>query len=141
MFRKPNKTQDEVLDRAGRQILKASVLAAGEAERFASSPFLLTGIRARIAEKRAAEEINGIWAGVWFVSKRALPVMGLAAAISLGLFVRVNRSPAPAFSVDAYLREDDSNIESIVFAGERRPLTGDEVLATIVDKDDHEATK
>jgi hypothetical protein len=68
--------------------------------------------------------------------------MGLAAAISLGLFLYVNEnsSASPPFSVDAYLRAGESGIDNMLFA-ERRALTADEVLTTIVSREDRETAR
>ena len=56
---------------------------------------------------------------------------------TFGLFAG-NKSATAAFSVDAYLGTNESGIENIVFA-ERRPLTTEEVLATIINRDEREA--
>jgi hypothetical protein len=68
--------------------------------------------------------------------------MGLAAALSFGLFLYVNgnKSTSPPFSVDAYLGAGESGIDNMLFA-DRRPLTADEVLTTIVSRDDREAAR
>jgi hypothetical protein len=61
--------------------------------------------------------------------------------LSLGLFVYTgNKSANPAFSVDAYLGTSESRVEKLVFA-ERQPVTVDEVLATIVTRDEREPAR
>ena len=142
MFRKNDLRQNEELDRAGRHLVGASVLSDEDASAAASSPFLFSRVCARIALEREQREAGGLWSSFWLVSQKAIPAMGLVAAVSFGLFLytKGNKSTNPAFSVDAYLGTNDSGIDSIVFA-ERRPLTTEEVLATIVSKDEREAAR
>ena len=68
--------------------------------------------------------------------------MMILAAVSFGLssYMTGNKTQPAAFSVDAYLGTNESGIENMMFA-ERRPLTRDEVLATIFTKDEREAVK
>lgn len=128
------------LDRAGRLLTKAAVLPELESGQIAESPFLFARIRARIASEQQLFETRGIWSGFWPISKRAIPAMLIVAALSLGLSVYMagNKTQSVAFSVDAYLGTNESGIENMVFA-ERRPLTRDEVLATIISRDEREA--
>lgn len=107
-----------------------------------SSPFLLGRIRAQIAAESESREANGIWSSLGVAAWRAIPAMGLAAALSFGLllYVNGNKSSTPAFSVDAYLGAGESGIDNLLFA-ERRPLTDEEVLTTLVSKDERESAK
>ena len=130
----------ERLDRAGRLITKASVLSEQQANEIAESPFLFARIRERIASEQSSPASRGIWPGFWSISRKALPAMVIVAALSFGLSIYVagNKNQAAAFSVDAYLGTNESGFENMVFA-ERRPLTRDEVLATIISRDEREA--
>ena len=130
----------EGLDRAGRLITKSAVVPEQEVSQITDSSFLFTRIRARIAREEEQLDRRGIWTGFWEVSKRAIPAMMLVAALSFGLSVYMtgNKSQATAFSVDAYLRTNESGIENMVFS-ERRSLTRAEVLATIISRDEREA--
>ena len=141
MSSKNDLSRNEKLDRAVCDIVKASVLSEDDASVMVSSPFLFTRVRAHIALKRKQREA-GIWTDFWLISQKAILGMGLAAAASFGLFLYTsgNKSGNQAFSVDAYLGTNDAGIESIVFA-ERRPLTNEEVLATIVSRDEREPTR
>ncbi|MGH9966422.1 MAG: hypothetical protein ACREBG_01115 [Pyrinomonadaceae bacterium] len=131
------KNPNENLDNAGRRLLNASVLSDQDVEEVAGSPFLFARIRARISE-RQADEAGNLWGSFWLISRKAIPAMSLAAAISLGLFLYAgNKSQNSAFSVDAYLGTSESGIENIVFA-EKRPLTTEEVLTTIITRDERE---
>lgn len=122
----------ERLDHAGRLITNAAVVSEAEASEIAAAPFLFARIQARIASERQVSEA-GIWTAFWSISKRAIPAMIIVAALSFGLSVYLtgNKNQTTAFSVDAYLGANESGVENLVFA-ERRPLTTDEVLATII---------
>ena len=130
-----NSVSSDTLDRAGSIITKAAVLSAEEAAEIAASPFLFARIQARINAERQLSDA-GIWKAFWAISKRAIPAMMLVAALSFGLslYFTGNKNQPTAFSVDAYLGTTESGVENLVFA-ERRPLTRDEVLATIISSD------
>lgn len=129
---------NDKLDRAGRSLVRSSVLSDSEAGALADSPFLFARVRSRIAQDSELEAGN-IWAGFWLVSRKAIVAMGLAAAFSLGLyFYTGNKSGGSAFSVDAYLGTSESGLDNMVFA-ERRQLTPEEVFATIVTREERES--
>lgn len=139
MFRK--NFDQKRLDRVGQTVVRASVLSDEEAGQMASAPFLLARIKTRISDTTQAEGAGGIWANFALISPKAITIMSLAAVFSLGLFVYTgNNSAKPAFSVDAYLGTSESRVEQLVFA-ERQPVTVDEVLATIVAKDEREPAR
>ena len=125
----------ESLDHAAGIITRAAVLSEQEAGEIAAAPFLFARIQARIASEAQTSEAR-IWTGFWSISKRAIPAMMIVAALSFGLSVYFtgNKSQPTTFSVDAYLGTNESGVENLVFA-ERRPLTRDEVLATIISSD------
>lgn len=141
MTQEKHSISQEQLDRVGRLITKAGVLPDEETSEIATAPFLFARIKGRISSKERLED-RGLWAGFWPTAKRAVPAMVIIAAVSFGLSVYMsgNKTQAAAFSVDAYLRTNESGVENIVFA-ERRPLTSDEVLATIISRDDREAIR
>lgn len=125
----------ERLDCAGRIITKSASVSEERASEIAASPFLFARIQARIASEAQGSDA-GIWTAFWSISKRAIPVMMIVAALSFGLslYFTGNKNQPTAFSVDAYLGTNESGVENLVFA-ERRPLTQDEVLATIISND------
>ena len=136
-----NDFEQKRLDRAGQRIVRASVLSDEDAGQMGLSPFLLARVKARISEAGQIEEAAGIWNNFALISRKAIPVMSLAALFSIGLFVYTgNKSSKPAFSVDAYLGTSESRVEQLVFA-ERQPVTVDEVLATIVTRDEREPAR
>ncbi len=140
MFQQKDRNQQKRLDLAGRRIVEASRLSEAEVNNIAESPFLYARVRARVANESEKQEVT-IWSNLSLASSKAIPAMALAAAVSLGLFVYVNwnKSANPAFSVDAYLGAGDSGIDNFVIA-ERR-MTGEEVLTTIISRDEREAVK
>jgi hypothetical protein len=140
MNKKNKQNLEKRLDSAARRIVESAGLSEGEAQAIASSPFLFARIRNRIAVE-SAERDAGVWSNLGLESRRAIPVMSLAAAVSLGVFLYVNgnKSPNQTFSVDAYLGAEDSGIDSLVIAEKR--LTDEDVLRTIVSREDREAGK
>jgi anti-sigma-K factor RskA len=132
---------NEELDCVGRHITRASVLADDEAGDIAAAPFLFTRVRARIADREQSES-GRIWSGFRTASLKAIPAMIIVAVVSCGLslYTSGNKSTNPAFSVDAYLGTNEAGIENMVFA-EKRTLTTEEVLATILNRDEREAGK
>jgi hypothetical protein len=123
------------LDRTGREIARASVIPDQEAGDVATAQFLFTRVRALIDQERKQREAGGIWTGFRSASRKAIPAMVIVAALSLGLslYTAGNKSANSAFSVDAYLGTNEAGIENMFFA-ERRPLTTEEVLATIINE-------
>jgi hypothetical protein len=128
----------ESLDSAGRLITRAATLSESEAEAIATAPFLFARIQARIAAEQQVADV-GIWTGFWSISRRAIPAMMIVAALSMGLsfYFTGNKKQPATFSVDAYLGTNESGVDNLLFA-ERRPLTRDEVLATIISRDERE---
>jgi hypothetical protein len=141
MTKEKDSVSRERLDRIGRRITNAAVLSKAESDEIVNAPFLFAKIRTRTAGQQLLES-SGVWSGFWQISKRAIPAMMILAAVSLGLssYMTGNKTQPAAFSVDAYLGTNESGIENMMFA-ERRPLTRDEVLATIITKDEREAVK
>jgi hypothetical protein len=136
---------DERLERFGRAVVRASAANEAEAEAAAASPFLYARLRTRIRaeeERRAAGET---WLTLLGVVRRSVPAMALVALVAFVLFWTSNLGTAisPGVLSDEALLDarDGGGIESVVFAGERRPLSSDEVLATILQEDDREGSR
>jgi hypothetical protein len=131
------------LDRLGRETVRASALNEREAEAAASSPFLYTRLRSRIAAERVKREEGERWLAMLGVVWRAVPAMALVAVFAIALFLSASpstRSPR-SFSVEAALLDArDAGIEHVVFA-DRQPLSSDEVLATILNEDERETLR
>ena len=134
------------LERLGRAILRASAANEAEAEAVAASPFLYTRLSARInaeQERRAggAETWRTLLGVVW----RSVPAMALVALFTFILFWTSNFGTGATVSPgvlsdEALMDTRDAGIENIVFA-ERRALSSDDVLATIIIQDEREATR
>ena len=130
------------LDRLGRAVVRASAASGAEAEAVASSPFLYTRLRARIASERERREAGEGWLALLAVVWRSAPAMGLAAVFAFGLFWYAGpaaQSPG-VLSDEALLGEREAGIEQVVFA-DRNSLSRDDVLATILGDDEREAQR
>jgi hypothetical protein len=140
--RKKDSERDERLDILGRKIVCASSANEEEAEAAASSPFLYTRLRARIAQERERREEGESWLTMLTVAWRTVPAMALVAVFAFVLFLSAGTGTrAPASSNDyALLGETDAGVEQAVFA-DRQPLSSDEVLTTIMDADEQGASK
>jgi hypothetical protein len=136
--------RDERLDRIGRALLlRASAQNESEAEAVASSPFLYARVRARIAAERERREAGEGWLALLSVAWRGVPALALVAVFAFVLFwsaVPNAQSPAVVFSDEALLGEREAGIEHVVFA-DRNPLSSDEVLASILNDDEPEASR
>jgi hypothetical protein len=137
-----NELNSKIIDQAARRIVKASVLSEPEVLAAVSSPYLFTRIRAQISADSSAGQSANIWASLGMAARTAIPGMAIVAAISFGLllYVNGNKTPAPTFSVDAYVDSGDPGFDHLLSA-ERRTLTTEEVLSTIVTKDEREGAK
>jgi hypothetical protein len=140
--RKKDSERDERLDILGRKIVRASSSKEEEAEAAASSPFLYTRLRARIAQERERREEGESWLTMLGVAWRTVPAMALVAVFAFVLFLSAGTGTrAPVGSNDyALLGETDAGVEQVVFA-DRQPLSSDEVLTTIMDADEQGASK
>lgn len=125
----------ERLERAAREVVRASAAGEPEAEAVAASPFLYTRVRAAIeAERRRREEGEG-WLALFTVALRAVPALVLVAVLALALFLvsgASEMSPGLGGVEEALLGEREGDIEQVVFADTRTP-SRDEVLSTIID--------
>lgn len=139
--RNDRKTEDERLDRVGRAFVRASSLEDEEVEKIASSPFLATRLRARIEAARAAKEESGDWLAIFGVAWRAVPAMGLAAALALGvlLFAGGESSAALgvgyAFSEESLLAASDTDGEGVIL-DEANALSREEVFSTLFEEEE-----
>ena len=126
---------DEHLDKIGRELVQASSTNDAEAHVAASSPWLFSRVRARITAESVRRETSDRWSIFMTVMRHAIPAT--AGVLALGLFIFTNStSPqtSPQFSDQALFEATDAGVQHIVFA-ERRPLSPDEVLDTIINED------
>ncbi|HEY9403468.1 MAG TPA: hypothetical protein VIQ24_12460 [Pyrinomonadaceae bacterium] len=135
----------ERLERFGQAIVRASATANdAEAEAVAASPFLYARLRTRIAAEEARRAGGETWLALLGVVWRSVPAMALVALVAFVLFWTTNlgtttTSPG-VLSDEALMDARDAGIESVVFA-ERRPLSSDDVLATILLEDEREVSR
>jgi hypothetical protein len=137
---------DERLERFGRAVVRASATGSEtEAEAAAASPFLYARLRTRIAAEEERRAGGETWLTLLAVGWRSVPAMALVAIFAFVLFWTSNlgttttTSPG-VLSDEALMDARDAGIESVVFA-ERRPLSSDDVLATILGEDEREVSR
>jgi hypothetical protein len=79
-WKKKNQSKDELLDRVGQSVARASGIGEDKAEQIASSPFLYARLRARIeAERNQQAEPDGGWFATFKIARRAIPALALVA--------------------------------------------------------------
>jgi len=134
---------DERLERFGRAVVRASAANEAEAEAAAASPFLYARLRTRIKTEEERRAGGETWLTLLGVVWRSVPAMALAALVAFVLFWTSSFGTTPAspgvLSDEAFM-EAGGGVESVVFA-ERRPLSSDDVLATILQADDREVSR
>ena len=132
----------EHLDHVGREVVRAAASHEREAEEVAASPFLYARLRARIAAERERREEGERWLSLLGVVWRAVPAMVLVAVCAFGLWwtSRMATQVPGGFSLEALLDTRDAGIEHVMFA-DRRALSSEEVLATILQEDEREISR
>ncbi|HZH90924.1 MAG TPA: hypothetical protein VEX70_09960 [Pyrinomonadaceae bacterium] len=137
---------DERLERFGQAVVRASASSnETEAEAVAASPFLYARLRARIdAEERRRAGGGETWRALLGVVRRSVPAMALVALFAFAMFwissLGTTAVSPGVLSDEAFMDARDAGIENVVFA-ERRPLSSDEVLATILVEDEREVPR
>jgi hypothetical protein len=138
---KTNRQSNENLDRAGKVILRSAAAAEEDIEAAASSPFLLTRVRAAINQAQRAREETGSWLSLFLVARSAVPAMVLIAGLTalLTLLSTGASSPVNARFVDDELiyGSRDGSVEQSVLA-DNSSLSGDDVFSLIVERGDRE---
>ena len=140
---KKNRGSMERLDRIGREIVRASASNEAEGEKVAATPFLYARLRSRINAERERREAGESWLAMLGVAWRAVPAMAIVAIFAVTLFLSASFGTRPAGVVivdDALLGAGDAGVESVVFA-DNRPLSSDDILATILNEDAQEASR
>jgi hypothetical protein len=136
VIKKRDGMSEERLDRLGRDLVRASAMNEAEAEAAAESGFLYARVRSRIEQREARES----WLVTLKVVWRAVPAMALVAVLAVALFIssslRVGTSDAISYESPL-----DMSAEGVVFADARSMSSDDEVLATIWNEDEQEASR
>jgi uncharacterized membrane protein affecting hemolysin expression len=137
-----DRRSEEQLDRLGRELVRASAMNEAEGEQVAASPFLYTRLRSRINAEREQREEGERWSTMLRVIWRAIPAMAMVAILAVTLFLSSNfgTQQAGVVSVEDLLDTQGAEVESVVFA-DNRSLSSDEVLATILNEDEQEASR
>jgi hypothetical protein len=136
--KKNSRNSDEQLDRIGRELIRASAANSDEAETVAASPFLYARLRSRINSEREQREAGESWRAMLGVIWRAIPAMAMVALLAVVLFLSANSGTQRSVVMLPDTR--DAEFESVVFA-DTRSLSSDEVLATILNEDEQEASR
>lgn len=136
--KKNSGNSDELLDRMGRELIRASAANSDEAETVAASPFLYTRLRSRINQEREQREAGESWVTMLGVIWRAIPAMAMVALLAVALFLYAGSGTQRPVVMLSDTR--DAEFESVVFA-DTRSLSSDEVLATILNEDEQEASR
>ncbi|HYG12485.1 MAG TPA: hypothetical protein VD835_21300 [Pyrinomonadaceae bacterium] len=135
----------ERLERFGQAVVRASAMSnEAEAEAVAASPFLYARLRTRIKAEEERRAGGETWLTLLGVVWRSVPAMALVALFAFVLFWTSNLGTTTltpgVLSDEALMDARDAGIESVVFA-ERRPLSSDDVLATILQEDEREVSR
>jgi anti-sigma-K factor RskA len=140
--KKNSRISDEGLDRVGLELIRASATNTDEAETVAASPFLYARLRSRINSEREQRVAKESWVRMLSVVWRAIPAMVMVAILAVALFLSANVGTRPprALGDETLLATSDAEFENVVF-DDNRSLSSDEVLATILNDDEQEASK
>ena len=133
---------DEQLDRMGQEIVRAVASNEAEGEAVAAAPFLYARLRSRINAEREQREEGERWLTMLKVVWRAIPAMAMVAILAVALLLSANfgARPSEVASVEELLDTQSAGVETVVFE-DNRSLSSDEVLATILNEDEQEASR
>lgn len=140
--KKRDSRSEEQLDQLGQEIVRASAMNEAEGERVAASPFLYARLRSRINAEREQREEGERWGAMLRVIWRAIPAMAMVAILAVTMFLSSNfgTQQIGVASVEDAMDGQGAEVESVVFA-DNRQLSSDEVLATILNEDEQEASR
>jgi hypothetical protein len=138
MFRRPDKTADEQLDRTGQALVHAAADNDTAADAAANAPFLYARVRARIATAQAERnEADEGWLALLGVARRAVPALTGVAATVFALMLWLasgSASPATGFSDEAFYGSEPGVEQTVLASADN--LSGDEVLGIVVDREE-----
>ncbi|HKQ53312.1 MAG TPA: hypothetical protein VJT74_13140 [Pyrinomonadaceae bacterium] len=126
---------EELLDRLGSKLVRASAMNEAEAEAASASGFLYARVRSRIKQREERES----WLVTLKVFWRAVPAMALVAVLAVTLFISASLG-AGSSEVLSYESPLDMTTEGVVFA-DARNISNEDVLATILNEDEQEAAR
>ena len=132
-----NREKNEQLDRLGRLVLTAGSANEDVAENAAASPFILTRVRAAIAEEKRRRDEPVSWLSLFLVARRAVPVMALVAILAALLTVWSAQLQSPSSPVqsddEALFGVPGAGVEQTVLAS-RNDLSREDVFNIVVDR-------
>ena len=132
-----NDHKNQELDRVGKLVLIAATASEADTEAAAAAPFLLTRVRAAIADEDRRRAESGGWLSLIQVAWRAVPAMALVAILAAVLTVWSTRVTAPAASPadddQPLIGALDPGVEQTVLTS-RNGLSRDEVFNIVVDR-------
>ena len=126
---------EELLDRLGSRLVRASAMNEAEAEEAAASGFLYARVRSRIKQREERES----WLVTLKVFWRAVPAMALVAVLAVALFISASLGAGTSDAL-SYESPLDMTTEGVVFA-DARNISNEDVLATILNEDEQEAAR
>jgi hypothetical protein len=143
MFSRRNREiADEQLDRVGRSLVHAAAADGDAVEQAATSPFLYTRLRARLATEQAARSnVDESWLAILTVARRAVPALTALSAIVFALMFWLASSgsapPAPSvnFNDEAFFDARETNAERAVLT-DTNNLTRDDVLNIVFSREE-----
>ena len=128
---------DEEIDRVGRHVLRAAAADEAEVESAAASPFLLTRVRAAIAEEERGRAESGSWLSMLFVARRAVPAMAvitILVAILTVLSAQFRVVKPANFDEEALFGTPGPGVEQTVLA-DRGNLSQDDIFNIVLDRE------
>src|SRR2546423_13810815 len=132
-----NAHKNQELDRAGKLVLMAATASDSDTEAAASAPFLLTRVRAAIADEDRRREESGGWLSLIQVAWRAVPAMALVTILAAVLTVWSTQVTGPTASQpdddQPLIGALDPGVEQTVLTS-RNGLSRDEVFNIVVDR-------
>ena len=133
---------DDRLHQVARDVIIASANGDAQAESASSSPFLYARLRTRINAERERRTEGERWLTLASVLWRAVPTMALVTVFAVVMFfaARINTPSNGGFTDEAFLGTREAEVEQVVFA-DNQTLSSDDVLATIFDDDEREASR
>lgn len=135
-----SRNSDERTDQLGRALVRAAAANETEAEAAASSPFLYTRLKARINAELERREARESWLAVLGVVWRVVPAMALVAVFALVMFFSTSWNRQPGGNDYSLFGTSDQGVE-MISSVDSPNMTSDDVLETIMNDDEQEASR
>ena len=135
-WKNKNQSPDELLDRVGKSVARASGISEDKADQIASSPFLYARLRARIeAERKQQSEPDIGWFATFKIARRAIPALALVAIAAVATLwfaaTKYTVSPSPG-GANVYVSNPLTPVTACsLSATDECAISSEEVLATM----------